>query len=53
MDYIQLGISLAYTTTISFWIMNHLKVIYNHQFDVTDQIIAKLTKYDYSLKEEE
>jgi hypothetical protein len=45
MDYIQLG--------ISFWIMNHFRSIYNHQFDVTDQIIAKLTKYDYSTMEEE
>jgi|TARA_R110000803_G_scaffold135865_1_gene202805 hypothetical protein len=53
MDYIQLGISLAYTTGLSFWIMNHLRFIYNHQFEVTDQIIAKLTKYDYLSMEEE
>ncbi len=44
MDYTLLTISIAYTTAMGLWLMNHVRSIYNHQFDVTDAIIAKLTQ---------
>ena len=43
MDYLFLAISLVYTTLLAFWLMNHMKTIYNHQFDITDQILRKLS----------
>lgn len=43
MDYVLLTISIAYTTAMGLWLMNHFQTIYNHQFEVTDAIIAKLT----------
>ena len=44
MDYILLTISIAYTTAMGLWLMNHVRSIYNHQFEVTDAIIARLTE---------
>jgi hypothetical protein len=44
MDYALLTISITYTTAMGLWLMNHFKSIYNHQFEVTDAIIAKLTQ---------
>ena len=44
MDYLTLIISIAYTTALGLWLMNHFQTIYNHQFEVTDAIIAKLTQ---------
>jgi|TARA_E500000331_G_C16938223_1_gene574985 hypothetical protein len=43
MDYLFLAISLVYTTLVVVWLMNHMKTIYNHQFDITDQILRKLS----------
>tara|TARA_B100001287_G_scaffold276308_1_gene286676 strand:+ start:360 stop:563 length:204 start_codon:yes stop_codon:yes gene_type:complete len=42
MDYLVLAISVAYTTLVSFWLMNHVKAIYTQQLDITDGILRKL-----------
>ena len=42
MDYLVLAISVAYTTLVSFWLMNHVKTIYTQQLDITDGILRKL-----------
>jgi|TARA_R110002110_G_scaffold411144_3_gene635207 hypothetical protein len=44
MEYFTLLISLAYTTALVFWLMNHFRAIYNHQFEITDIIISQLAK---------
>lgn len=43
MDYLFLAISLIYTTFVAFWLMNHMKTIYNHQFDITDRILRQMS----------
>ena len=42
MEYIVLAISVAYTTLVVFWLMNHIKSIYTQQMDITDQILRRL-----------
>lgn len=42
MDYLVLAISVAYTTLVVFWLMNHIKSIYTQQMDITDQILRRL-----------
>ena len=42
MDYLVLAISVAYTTLVVFWLMNHIKSIYTQQMDITDQILQRL-----------
>lgn len=42
MDYLVLAISVAYTTLVVFWLMNHIKSIYTQQMDITDKILRRL-----------
>ena len=36
---IYLVVSLTYTTLMAFWLMNQFKTIYDHQFEITDEIL--------------
>ena len=59
------GLSIAYTTLLGWWLMNHFQTIYQHQFDLSDKILRQLNRVpdsedkdflygvEYSLGEEE